>query len=99
MAACVIVVVSCLAWVGGISWTLAYFLELTPMVGWMLAAALGFSTTLAATIILYELRHAIDLTDCVEATEFEGLMGVPWEMPRVLPHGQVSALGIRGGVC
>jgi hypothetical protein len=99
MTACVIVVLSCLAWVAGISWALFHFLALTPAAGWMLAAGLGFAITVAATVILYEMRHAIDLTDYMEATEFDGLSDLPWQMPPERVRGRMPALRMRGSTC
>ena len=69
--ACVLVAVACLAWVGGISWAIAYFLGLSAIVGWCIAGSLGFSAIVAVTIILYEMRHSLELSELEEPVDVE----------------------------
>lgn len=70
---CLIVGISCLAWVGGISAALVYFLDLTHAVGWAIASTLGVSSTVAVTLILYEIRHASDLPDGSDRSDCGGI--------------------------
>ena len=69
--ACALVVVACLAWVGGISWAITYFLGLSAVVGWCIAGSLGFSAIVAATIILYEMRHSLELSELEEPVDVQ----------------------------
>lgn len=73
MTACVVVIVSCLAWIGMISLTMVYFLGLSSVAGWILTGSLGFSAVAAVTAILFEMRHAIDLEAYVDPAEFESI--------------------------
>lgn len=69
--ACLMVVAACLAWVGGITWAITYFLGLSALVGWCIAGSLGFSAVVAVTIILYEMRHAVELSEFDEPLDSE----------------------------
>ncbi len=73
MTACVVVLVSCLAWIGGLSFALFHILELTPVTGWIIAGSLGFSAVAAVTAILYEMRHAVDLETYADPAEFNSI--------------------------
>ncbi|RYD19412.1 MAG: hypothetical protein EOP88_19065 [Verrucomicrobiaceae bacterium] len=73
MTACVVVLVSCLAWIGGLSLTLVHVLELTALTGWIIAGSLGFSAVAAVTAILFEMRHAVDLETFADPAEFENI--------------------------
>lgn len=73
MTACVVVIVSCLAWIAGISLAMVHFLGLSSAAGWVIAGSLGFSAVAAATAILFEMRHAIDLEEYVDPAEFESI--------------------------
>lgn len=66
---------ACLAWVGGISLALVYFLELSNAIGWAIAGTLGVLCTVAACVLLFEFRHAIDLTEIVDEAEFDSYPG------------------------
>ncbi|MEO7098870.1 MAG: hypothetical protein ABI162_05880 [Luteolibacter sp.] len=61
--ASIVVAISCFAWIGGITYLLVHFLELSNHMGWMIAASLALSTLLAWGFILYELRNAMELPD------------------------------------
>jgi len=73
MTACVVVLVSCLAWIGGLSLALFHLLDLSPLTGWIVAGSLGFSAVAAVTAILFEMRHAVDLEAYVDPAEFESI--------------------------
>lgn len=73
VTACVVVLLSCLAWIGGLSLALFHILELTPVTGWIIAGSLGFSAVAAATAILYEMRHAVDLEPYADPAEFNSI--------------------------
>lgn len=73
MTACVVVLVSCLAWIGVLSLALFHILELSPLTGWIVAGSLGFSAVAAVTAILFEMRHAVDLEAYADPAEFDSL--------------------------
>ncbi len=73
MTACVVVIVSCLAWIGAISLALVHAFGLSSLAGWIIAGSLGFSAVAAATAILFEMRHAIDLENYVDPVEFDSV--------------------------
>lgn len=73
MTACVVVLASCIAWIGGLSFALFHLLDLSPMTGWIVAGSLGFSAVAAVTAILFEMRHAVDLEAYVDPAEFESM--------------------------
>ncbi|MES2660038.1 MAG: hypothetical protein V4689_15560 [Verrucomicrobiota bacterium] len=50
---------------------MVHFLGLSSMVGWILAGSLGFSSIVAVTIILYEMRHAIEMQDYSDVADFK----------------------------
>lgn len=62
---------ACLVWVIGVTLALVYFLNLSSTTGWMVAGLLGLSMTAALSIIIHEMRHAIDLTGYADPTEFD----------------------------
>lgn len=70
ITACVVVIVSCLAWIGAISLALVHAFDLSSFTGWIIAGSLGFSAVAAVTAILFEMRHAIDLENYVDPAEF-----------------------------
>ena len=82
--ACLLVGLACLAWVGGISWAIIYFLGLSATVGWCIVGSLGFSVIVAVTIILYEMRHAVEFSRLSEPIDTER---PPVESPRGLSSG------------
>lgn len=73
MTACVVVIASCLAWIGAISLALVHALDLSSLTGWIIAGSLGFSSVAAATAILFEMRHAVDLETYVDPAEFQNV--------------------------
>jgi hypothetical protein len=64
---------ACLVWIGGVSLALVYFLELSNTTGWIIAGVLGVSMTVAVSVIIHEMRHAIDLTGFVDPSEMDEL--------------------------
>ena len=66
MFACSVLVAACLVWVGGISLAITYFLGLSWNAGWWIAGSLGVSFSIAVTVILHEMRHAVDLSEMEE---------------------------------
>jgi hypothetical protein len=79
---CLVVVVSTLAWIAGVSLALVYFLGLSDATGWWIAGTLGFSSVVAMTVILYELRHAVQVDAVTGGSGLEGLADpVPWSFP------------------
>ena len=92
LGVCATVIASCLAWIGGITFALVHFLDLSPATGWVVAGILGSSTTVAAIVILNEMRHAIDLTDYVDPADFGSLpLPADWKLP-------ATAHPLAGGV-
>jgi hypothetical protein len=82
LAACFVVGASCLAWIGGISLAMVYFLGLSSTVGWIIAGSLGFSSIVAVTIILYEMRHAVEMPDGTDHADIEGPpVSIHWGPP------------------
>jgi hypothetical protein len=60
------------------------------MTGWLIAGTLGFSSTLAITIILYEMRHAVEYEELVEQVE---LVAKPATNPRGASMGPTPLPG------
>jgi hypothetical protein len=60
--ACLFLAVACLAWIGGISLALVYFFGLSDGIGWTIAGTLEVFCIVAAYVLLFEFRHAVDLT-------------------------------------
>lgn len=69
IGACLVILISCLAWIGFLTLALFHFLDLSPLAGWIVAIVMGSSAILAATAILYEIRHAIDLKNHLDPVE------------------------------
>ena len=65
--ACLFLAVACLAWIGGISLALVYFLGLSDGIGWTIAGTLEVFCIVAAYVLLFEFRHAVDLTSIGDA--------------------------------
>ena len=59
-------ILSCFVWIGGISWIAVTFLNLSATAGWVIAGTLGALCITAIGLLLYEVRHAIDLPDDVD---------------------------------
>ena len=62
------------------------------MTGWIIAGSLGFSTILALTFVLYELRNAMELPDDMDPSKFD-MFPVPPHMkrpPASEPHAAAS---------
>ncbi len=72
-AACFVVTLSCFLWITAITVAITHFLDLDALTGCMIGLSLALTTGVAVLLILYELRHAIDLPDDVELREFEGI--------------------------
>lgn len=66
LTTCLAVIFSCLLWIGGISWIVVAVLGLSATAGWVIAGTLGAIAVAAIGILLYEVRHAIDLPDDVD---------------------------------
>lgn len=69
--AAIVLVFACMAWIGAITFALIYFLGLSSFVGWMIAGSMGLIAATIIGVFLFELRHAVDLTDCDGHPEFE----------------------------
>ena len=83
---CLVVVTSILAWIAGVSVALVHCLGLSDVTGWWIAGSLGFTSVVAMTVILYEMRHAVPIDSVTDGTGLEGLEGpVPWNLPGVRP--------------
>ncbi|RYD37359.1 MAG: hypothetical protein EOP85_17650 [Verrucomicrobiaceae bacterium] len=62
---------------------IVHFLQLSEMTGWIIAGSLSFSAVAAATAILFEMRHAVDLENDMGAADFEDFTLPPgWKKPR-----------------
>lgn len=96
LAAWVVVTVSCIAWIAGISFTLVCFLGLSPQAGWIVAAVLGAPAGLAVGVFVYEMRHAIDLPGYIDPSEFNGLRPTLPVSPSVAKNLPVSAFRTVG---
>ena len=61
---------------------MVYFLELSNGIGWIIACSLGFSTLLALSFVLYELKNAQQLPDDMDPGKF-GMFPIPprWDQP------------------
>ena len=57
------VLISCFLWIGGVSWLAVHFLGLSPEAGWAVVGILITLAVVAAFVISYEVRHAIDLPE------------------------------------
>jgi len=71
LVAAAVTTLACMAWIGGISYALVYFLGLSSLAGWIIAGVLGMVAVVVVGIFLFELHHAVDLTDCENPPEFE----------------------------
>jgi hypothetical protein len=65
------VLLSCLLWIGGISWVVVASLGLPASAGWLIASTLGTLAVAAIGLLIYEVRHAIDLPDDVDLDLFD----------------------------
>lgn len=81
MFACSVLAAACLAWVGGISLAITYFLGLSWTVGWWIAGSLCFSFSVAVTVILHEMRHAVDLSELEKPVDVQQLPAAPQRGP------------------
>lgn len=70
LTACVVVIATSFAWIGGITLALVHILELADSTGWLIAGSLGLLTAAAVGIIQFEVRHAIVLPDFVDTDAF-----------------------------
>jgi uncharacterized membrane protein len=71
LVAAFVIILACFAWIGGISYGLVYLFGLSSITGWVIAGALGLVAVLVVGVFLFELRNAVDLTDCDNSPEFE----------------------------
>jgi hypothetical protein len=71
LVAAIVTILACAAWIGGISYALVYFGGISAAAGWITAGALGLVAALVVGVFLFELRNAVDLTDCEDSPEFE----------------------------
>lgn len=102
LTACVVVTVTSLAWIAGITLALVHFLELANSTGWIIAGSLGFLTAVAVGFIQFEIRHAIVLPDHVDADGFDTLPGADrWNPPSVPSASGIPAHAFRvpGEIC
>ncbi len=63
---CLAVLISCIAWISGISWFLVHLLDLSATTGWIVAGALGLLSVAAALVLRHEVLNAIELPDEVD---------------------------------
>jgi hypothetical protein len=87
LATWVLVCGSCVAWIGGITLALVYFLQLSPTIAWVIAGSLSLSSTIAITLIFRELRHAIVIPDDADLLEYD-MFPVPARKPVPANRGQ-----------
>jgi hypothetical protein len=71
LVATIVITLACTAWIGGISCALVYFGGFSVTVGWIAAGVLSLIAAVVVGIFLFELRHAVDLTDTDSPPEFE----------------------------
>lgn len=72
LAAWAVITVSCIAWVAGICSAMVYFFGLSSDTGWIIAAILGVPVSFAIGVIIYEVGHAVDLSNYIDPSEFNG---------------------------
>jgi hypothetical protein len=60
------VLLSCIAWIAGISWFFIQLLDLSSTAGWMIVGALGILSVAAVLILRHEVLNAIELPDEVD---------------------------------
>lgn len=79
-----VIVASILAWIAGVSVALVYFFGLSEMTGWWIAGLLGITSVVAASVILYEMSHAVEIDSAAGDSKLEDLgSSVPWNLPGV----------------
>ncbi len=71
-------VFSCLLWIGGISWIAVALLGFSTVAGWMIAGTLGTLAIAAIGVLIYEVRHAIDLPDEVDLERMDSYTEDPF---------------------
>jgi type VI protein secretion system component VasK len=59
----VLLLASCLVWIGGISLAVAFFLGTAVTTGWILAGALFLAVCIWCVVMIREIRQAIELPD------------------------------------
>lgn len=60
------VLISCIAWIFGISWFLIHLLDLSVTAGWMTVGILSSLSVMAVLLLRHEVLHAIELPDHVD---------------------------------
>lgn len=99
LTTCLAVIFSCLLWIGGISWAVVALLGLSAVAGWVIAGTLGALAVAAIGILLYEMRHAIDLPDDVDLELMDANTMDPFSgihaIPPKLRAGHVSRVHAR----
>ncbi len=95
LTACVVVIATSSAWIGGITLALVHFLELAASTGWIIAGFLGFLTAVAVAIIQFEVRHAIVLPDFVDTAAFDMFpCKNRWNPTSISPASSLAPAGI-----
>jgi hypothetical protein len=60
---CLAVLISCVAWIGGISWFFIHLLDLPSTTGWIIVGVLSLLSAAAVLILRHEVLNAIELPD------------------------------------
>ena len=63
---CLAVLISCIAWIVGISWLLIHLLDLSVTAGWIAVGSLSLLSVAALLVLRHEVLHAIELPDDVD---------------------------------
>ncbi len=63
LRACALAVIMCMIWVISVSAGLAWMFHLSVSTGWMVAGGLSVVATGGLALIIYEMRHAIELPE------------------------------------
>jgi hypothetical protein len=94
------VLVTCLLWVGGISWLIVYAFGLSPEVGWIIVGALGFLAVVTVLLLTFEVRHAIEVPDDADMEEVfprtVSSSGIPHPDVTVLPVSPLPVFRVSG---
>lgn len=60
------VIISCILWIGGISWLIVHAFGLSTETGWLIMGGLGLVTALVVYLLAYEVKNAIELPEDLE---------------------------------
>ena len=89
---CLAVLISCVAWIGGISWFLIHLLDLSITTGWIIVGVLSLLSVVATLILRHELLNAIELPDEVDLDHVAPGVGLSYgERPSHAPVMPVDA--------